>query len=73
MTYNVESEFGTQAIYSCDNGFSLVGNTTRTCTGDGSNTTGSFDEEAPTCEGDYPHKYCVCIVTQGTLHNSMQP
>ena len=57
MTYNVESdnlEFGTQAIYSCDNGFSLVGNTTRTCTGDGSSTTSSFDGEAPTCEGEYP-------------------
>ncbi|XP_064385205.1 E-selectin-like [Halichondria panicea] len=53
VTYNVESgnfEFGTQAIYSCDNGFSLVGNTTRTCTGDGSSTTSSFDGEAPTCE-----------------------
>ena len=68
MTYNVDSdnlEFGTQAIYSCDNGFSLVGNTTRTCTGDGSITTGSFDEEAPTCESEYPvnilHKYCVCL------------
>ena len=57
VTYNVESdnlEFGTQAIYSCDNGFSLVGNTTRTCTGDGSSTTSSFDGEAPTCEGEYP-------------------
>ncbi len=65
VAYNVESlEFGTQAIYSCDNGFSLVGNTTRTCTGDGTNTTGSFDEEAPTCEGEYPVnvlKYCMCL------------
>ncbi len=36
--------------YNCDNGFSLVGNSSRTCTGDGSSTTGAFDGAAPTCE-----------------------
>ncbi len=53
MIYNVESddlEFGTQAIYSCDTGFSLVGKNTTTCTGDGSSTIGVFDGTAPTCE-----------------------
>ncbi len=53
VIYNVELEFGTQALYGCDTGFSLVGNITRTCTGDGSSTTGAFDGEAPTCEGKH--------------------
>ncbi len=38
------------ATYSCDVGFSLVGNNTRTCTGDGSSITGAFDGVAPICE-----------------------
>ncbi len=36
--------------YYCDTGFSLVGNSLRTCTGDGSSTAGAFDGGAPTCE-----------------------
>ena len=44
--------FGVMAAYSCDTGFSLVGNNTRTCTGDGSSTTGVLDGEAPTCDGE---------------------
>ncbi len=46
-------EFGTEAVYSCNTGFSLIGNSNRTCTGDGSSTTGSFNGVAPTCEGKY--------------------
>ena len=41
---------GLMATYSCDTGFALVGNKTRTCTGDGSNTTGAFNGAASTCE-----------------------
>ncbi|XP_064399001.1 uncharacterized protein LOC135345497 isoform X2 [Halichondria panicea] len=41
---------GLMATYSCDTGFALVGNNTRTCTGDGSNSTGAFNGAAPTCE-----------------------
>ncbi len=36
--------------YYCDTVFSLVGNSSRTCSGDGSSTAGAFDEGAPTCE-----------------------
>ena len=39
------------ATYNCDTGFSLAGNQTRTCTGDGSSTTGAFNRLPPTCEG----------------------
>ena len=44
--------FDVVATYSCDTGFYLVGNSLRTCTGDGSSTTGAFDGEAPFCEGE---------------------
>ncbi len=44
--------FNVEATYSCDTGFFIVNNNTRTCTGDGSSITGSFDGEAPTCEGE---------------------
>ncbi len=44
--------FDVVAIYSCGNGFSLVGNNTSTCTGDGSSTIGAYDGEPPTCVGE---------------------
>ncbi len=55
-------EFGnyaldTMANHSCDTGFDLVGNNSRTCSGDGSSITGAFDGEAPNCEGE-----CVQII-----------
>ncbi len=50
---NGELVFGTVAMYGCNTGFSLVGNNNRTCTGDGSSTTGSFNGVAPICEGSY--------------------
>ena len=57
VTYNSSSSnengnyaFNSMANHSCDTGFVLVGNNTRTCTGDGSSTTGVFDGEAAICE-----------------------
>ena len=51
--------FNAMANYSCDTGFVLVGNNTRTCTGDGSSNTGGFDGEAPFCECEFIFKrYC---------------
>ncbi len=44
--------FDVVATYSCFTGFSLVGDNTRTCSGDGSSITGAFDGEAPNCEGE---------------------
>ncbi len=43
--------FNVVATYSCNTGFSLVGGSDRTCTGDGSSTTGAFNGMAPICEG----------------------
>ncbi len=42
--------FGTIATYTCVHGFALICNNTRTCTGDGSSTTGAFSGIDPTCE-----------------------
>ena len=42
--------FNAMANHSCNAGFVLVGNNTRTCTGDGSSTTGVFNGEAAICE-----------------------
>ncbi len=43
--------FDTVATYSCFTGFSLlVGDNIRTCTGDGSTTTGTFSGIDPICE-----------------------
>ncbi len=42
--------FNVEVTYKCDIGFFLVGNNTRTCNGDGSKITGSFDGEASTCD-----------------------
>ena len=57
MTYNSSTfdengnyAFNAMANHSCDTGFVLVGSNTRTCTGDGSSTTGVFDGEAAFCE-----------------------
>ncbi len=58
VTYSSTSDengnyaFNVMANHSCDTGFVLVGrsNNTRTCTGDGSNTTGVYDGEAAICE-----------------------
>ncbi len=45
--------FNVTANHSCYTGFSLVGDNTRTCSGDGSSINGAFDGVAPTCEGKY--------------------
>ena len=43
-------DFGTTATYSCNSGYSLVGDEVRTCGGDGSNTIGVWDLSEPSCE-----------------------
>ncbi len=53
--------FNAMANYSCDTGFVLVGNSTRTCTGDGSGTTGVFDGEAAICERKLMQNITVMI------------
>ena len=46
-----EFVFGTLAVYTCNEGFGLNGSDAfRTCDGDGSSLTGSFDGSAPICD-----------------------
>ncbi len=54
---NVAYAFDVVASYSCFTGFSIVGDNTRICTGDGSSTTGAFDGTVPICEGRYLHTF----------------
>ena len=44
-------EFGTVATYVCDTGFSLIGETTRTCDGDDSSPIGMWTGNDPSCSG----------------------
>ncbi len=53
--------FNAMANHSCDTGFVLVGNSTRTCTGDGSSTTGVFNGEAAFCERKLMQNITVMI------------
>ena len=45
------NNFGSVCNFTCSVGFGIVGSSSSTCGGDGSSTTGSFDNPAPTCEG----------------------
>ncbi len=55
--------FNAMANHSCDTGFVLVGNNTRTCTGDGSSATAAFngDSEAAICERELMQNITVNI------------
>ncbi len=50
------------ANHSCDTGFVLVGNNTRTCTGDGRSTTRVFDGEAAICERELMQNIIVALM-----------
>ncbi|XP_064407455.1 complement component receptor 1-like protein [Halichondria panicea] len=52
------------ANHSCDTGFVMFGNNTRTCTGDGSSTTGVFDGEAAICE-------LICVLPTPPLNGAL--
>ncbi len=44
---------GTVATYGCMDGFALLnGDTSRTCTGNGTTVNGEFDGQEPSCEGE---------------------
>ena len=53
VTHSMGTTFGQTATYSCNTGYSLVGDKTHTCQAEG-NWSGS----APTCEGIYAITLC---------------
>ena len=46
VIHTAGSTFGQTATYSCNTGYSLVGDSTRTCQAEG-----NWSESAPTCQG----------------------
>ena len=50
VNHTTGTTFGQNAPYSCDTGYNLVGNSTRTC-----QATGNWSESAPTCQGMLLH------------------
>ena len=49
--------------FTCVSGFGIVGSSTLTCGGDGTSTTGSYDNTAPTCEGWFVFQYVLTYTT----------
>ena len=50
VNHTAGTSFGQTATYSCDRGYNLMGNSTRTC-----QETGNWSESAPTCQGMLLH------------------
>ena len=46
-----DNNYNSVCTFACNDGFALVGSPTLTCGGDGSSTTGSYDNPEPTCQG----------------------
>ena len=60
VNHTAGTTFGQTATYSCNTGYSLVGNSTRTC-----QASGNWSGSAPTCQGvllkgDVTLFMCVC-------------
>ena len=61
IDHTAGTTFGQTANYSCNTGYNLVGNRSRTC-----NATGKWSETEPTCQGmllkgDLSTFMCVCV------------
>ena len=72
------NNFGSVCNFTCLVGFGIVGSSSSTCGGDGSSTTGSFDNPAPTCEGqlimqmtelDSYHFFLIEFFLEGAFQN----
>ena len=48
VDHTAGTSLGQTATYSCDTGYDLVGDSTRTC-----QATGEWSQSAPTCQGTY--------------------
>ena len=55
VTLTAGTTLGQTATYSCNTGYNLEGNRTRTC-----QATGNWSESAPTCRGMLLHSVCLC-------------
>ena len=57
VNHTAGTTFGKTATYSCDTGYSLVGDSTRTC-----QATGNWSGSAPTCQGMLLYSIILCSV-----------
>ena len=55
VSHTAGTTFGRTATYSCNTGYSLVGDSTRMC-----QTTGVWSRSAPTCQGMLLSYVCMC-------------
>ena len=58
VDHTVGTSLGETATYSCNTGYNLVGNSTRTC-----QATGEWNGSAPTCQGVYAFKLTLFYPT----------
>ena len=61
VNHTAGTKFGQTATYSCNTGYSLVGENTRTC-----QATGNWSWSAPTCQGMGDLTLFICAYTQET-------
>ena len=66
VTHTAGTTLGQTATYSCNTGYNLVGDSTRTC-----QATGNWSGSAPTCQGMLLHSvylwsFCECPRIDGT-------
>ena len=69
VTHTSGTTFGQTATYTCNTGYNLVGDSTRTC-----QATGEWSGSAPTCEGmllkdDLTYIACICITKYITINS----
>ena len=55
VSYTAGTTFGQTATYSCNTGYSLVGDSIRMC-----QTTGVWSRSTPTCQGMLLSHVCMC-------------
>ena len=60
--------FGQTATYSCNTGYNLVGDSTRTC-----QATGEWSGSAPTCEGIYVLSQLVMLYEMNSTQVQQNP
>ena len=65
VTHSAGTTLGQTANYSCDTGYNVVGNSTRTC-----QAIGNWSGSAPTCQGMLLHSLYLCSFHERSENSS---